>query len=75
MTLPIQVYKFLGYLVNHVHENIVGCIFDVHFNNNNINPYMYSCSTGNPADGSDTDDAKLFITSTNKKAAIKVSVS
>ena len=36
---------------------------------------MYSCSTGNPADGSDTDDAKLFITSTNKKAAIKVSVS
>ena len=37
-----------------------------------INPYMTSCSTGNLADGSDTDDAKQFITSTNKKAAIKV---
>lgn len=31
-----------------------------------------SCSTGNPADGSDTDEAKQFITTTNKKAAIKV---
>jgi len=33
---------------------------------------MVFCSTGNPADGSDTDEAKQFITTTNKKAAIKV---
>ena len=62
-------YKFLGYLVNHVHANIVMYTLIIIVL---INSYMFSCSTGNLADGSDTDDAKQFITSTNKKAAIKV---
>ena len=43
------------------------------FNTNLVTPVCFhSCSTGNPADGSDTDEAKQFITTTNKKAAIKV---
>ena len=52
-----------------LHDNIVDCILYA-----SIIFFIWCllCSTGNSADGPDTDEAKQFITTTNKKAAIKV---